>query len=126
MVVARVRRTEIHLAEELGQDYRTVAFTHTATSVPELYPDTGQPIGFTVTDTAMDPPPQGNFEHAIDVAGLGMDISLCDLRPLRDDPAVELSSIRTQSAQMPTPVTDAFDAVLTVPTVTTEVDLTLG
>lgn len=74
----------------------------------------------------MNPPPPGSVEREIDAAGLGRDISLCDLRPLRDDPAVELSSIRAQSAQMPTPVTDAFDAVLAVPTVTTEVDLTLG
>jgi erythromycin esterase len=114
-----------YLAEMLGGDYRTVAFTHAADSVPELYPDTDQAIGFAVTDTVMDPPPPGSVEREIDAAGLGKDISLCDLRSLGDDRGSELSSIRAQSAQMPTAVTDAFDAVLTVPTVTTEVDLNL-
>jgi erythromycin esterase len=115
-----------YLAKMLGEDYRTVAFTHTAKSVPELYPDTDHPIGFAITDTTMDTPPPGSVEREIDAAGLGKDLSLCDLRPLREDPAVTLSSIRAQSTQMPTAVTDAFDAVLTVPAATTEIDLTLG
>lgn len=113
-----------YLARELGAAYRTVAFTHTADSVPELDPDPGLSIGFTVADTAMEPPPPGSLEHEIEAAGLRGRIVLSDLCPLRG--AVELSSIRAQSAQMPTAVTDAFDAVLTVPTVTTEAELTLG
>jgi erythromycin esterase len=113
-----------YLARELGAAYRTVAFTHTAGSVPEMTPDAGLPIGFTIADTAMEPPPPGSVEHEIDAAGLRGRIVLSDLRPLHG--AVELSSIRAQSAQMPTAVTDAFDAVLTVPTITAEVELTLG
>lgn len=114
-----------YLADTLGPDYRAVAFTHTAGSVPEMYPDLDQPIGFAVTDTPVDPPPPDSVESAIAEAELAGAVSLCDLRPLRADPAAELSSIRAQSAQMPTAVTIAFDAVLTVPTVTTEVDLSL-
>ncbi|PXY29121.1 erythromycin esterase [Prauserella coralliicola] len=115
-----------YLARELGADYRAVAFTHTAGSVPEMYPDAGQPVGFTVTDTVLDPPPPGSVEHELSAAGLGGDISLCDLRPMRDDPTAELSSIRAQSAQLPTAVADAFDAVLTVPALTAEVELAFG
>ncbi|MFI5782978.1 hypothetical protein [Nocardia sp. NPDC051570] len=44
----------------------------------------------------------------------------------RRDPSSTLSSIRGQSVQMPAPITDAFDAVLTVPAITTRVDLSLG
>ncbi|OZM71289.1 erythromycin esterase [Amycolatopsis antarctica] len=115
-----------YLAEALGSDYTAVAFTHTAESVPEMVPDAAQPIGFTIVDTAVGPPPPGSVEGELSAAGLAGHNSLCDLRPLRGDPAINLSSMRAQSDQMPTRVVDAFDAVLTVPTVTTEVELTLG
>lgn len=115
-----------YLAETLGDTYRTIALTHTADTVPDLYPDPDQPIGFTVTDTAMDPPPAGSVEGELIAAGLGSVVSLCNLRPLRSNPDTNLSSIRGQSTQMPTSVPEAFDAVLTLPTVTTKVELTLA
>lgn len=59
-------------------------------------------------------------------AGLGRQISLCDLRPLRNESAAELSSMRAQSVGMDIQVTAAFDAALTVPTVTSDVEFTLG
>lgn len=107
-----------YLARELGADYRTLALTHTASSVPEMQPDDTPEIGFSVVDTPLAPPTPDSVEGALVAAGLGDVITLTDLRPLRG--AALPDRIRSQSAEMMLPVADAFDGVLCSPTVTTE------
>lgn len=113
-----------YLAEALGEDYKSVAMTHTATSVPEIEPDEQEPIGFRVADAPLSAPSEGSLERALTDAGLGGDVTVADLRPLRT--SRELTTIRSQSDDMPIAVADAFDAVVNVPTATAAVDLRLG
>ncbi|MEW2359010.1 erythromycin esterase family protein [Spirillospora sp. NPDC029432] len=108
-----------YLARELGADYRALALTHTAGSVPEMEPDGTPGTGFSVVDTPVDPPGPGGVEGALIGAGLGEAITLTDLRPFAGGPFP--GRIRSQSAEMEMPVADAFDGVLCSPTVTPEV-----
>ncbi|PRX46948.1 erythromycin esterase [Prauserella shujinwangii] len=115
-----------YLDHLLGEEYRALALTHTAGSVPEMYPDDTEPAGFAVTETGVAPPSAGSVERAVLDAGLGAGVSLTDLRPLRTrDGAVVLERIRTQSAELDVPVPTAFDGVLCVPTVTPRVETRL-
>lgn len=104
-----------HLARMLGEDYVAVAVTHTAAQVPEMRPDASSPVGFTVVDADLPQPAPGSIEHALGEAGLAGEITLTDLRQA---PAAGLDGIRTQSAVIRTPLPDAFDAVISTPTVT--------
>ncbi|XVQ08869.1 erythromycin esterase family protein [Spirillospora sp. CA-255316] len=110
-----------YLAGALGGDYRVIAMTHTADSVPEMDPDGSGEVGFSIVETPMDPPGPGSVEGALIDAGLGSGITLTDLRgtPRAADGSALPGSIRSQSAEMVTPVPEAFDAVLTAPTATT-------
>lgn len=74
----------------------------------------------------MDPSLPGSLEGEINTAGLGREVSLCDLRSLRTESSVELTTMRAQSVDMDLPVSAAFDAAVTVPTATGGVQLTLG
>ncbi|MGW7350708.1 erythromycin esterase family protein [Streptomyces sp. NPDC054784] len=105
-----------HLHRALGDDYRAIALTHTAGHVPEMYPDPDHPAGFAVAEACLDEPAPGSVEAALTEAGLGGALTLTDLRP---GPPEGLDGIRTQSAVLRTPVAEAFDAVLSTPTVTT-------
>jgi erythromycin esterase len=109
-----------HLHRTLGSDYRVVALTHTADHVPEMYPDANSPVGFTLAEATLDHPPPGSVEAALGAAGLGDQISLTDLRhsPRANHSRSLLNQIRTQSSVLHTPLPEAFDAVLSVPTVT--------
>lgn len=118
-----------YLARDLDQDYRSLAMTHTAGTVPEMYPDDSHDLGFAVTETPLDPPTAGSLEEALITAGFGAHVSYTDLRPLRDlqpGPHPAFDRIRAQSAELPTPVAEAFDAVMSVPTTTTEVTTALS
>lgn len=101
-----------HLARMLGDDYRSIAVTHTADHVPEMYPDASAPVGFTLSEATLPAPEPGSVEAALVDAGLGGEITLTDVR------GSAFTGIRTQSAVLHTPIADAFDAVLSVPTVT--------
>ncbi|MFI5522247.1 erythromycin esterase family protein [Streptomyces platensis] len=110
----------LHLQRTLGQDYRTVALVHTADHVPEMYPDRSAAVGFTLADARLEPAGPGSVEGALTDAGLAGRITLTDLRhtPRDAQGAPLLHSIRSQSSSLSTPVPDAFDAVIAVPTVT--------
>lgn len=110
-----------YLAEELGGDYRSIALTHTAESVPEMYPDGSPESGFTVTDTSLDPPSARSVEGALVSCGLGAEPALTDLRPLARRGDGQPDRIRSQSDELELPVATAFDAILSVPTITPEV-----
>lgn len=109
-----------HLQRMLGQDYRAVAFVHTADHVPEMYPDASATVGFTLADSPLQPAEPGSVEAALTDAGLTDRITLTDLRhaPRDAQGAPLLNGIRSQSSLLSTPVPEAFDAVLAVPTVT--------
>ena len=116
-----------YLDHRLGSGYRALALTHTASSVPEMYPDPGQPAGFTVEDTPMAAPSEGSLEAALMAAGLASEPTYTDLRTPPSRPRVDgaenglFDCIRTQSGELETSVADAFDAILNVPTVTTKI-----
>ncbi len=109
-----------HLAGLMGDDYVSIAVTHTDTTVPEMHPDPQIPLGFTLADADLPNPEPGSIEHALIGAGLEDQINLTDLRqaPRTGDGESLLRSIRTQSAVMLTPLDRAFDAVISTPTVT--------
>ncbi|MFG2861708.1 erythromycin esterase family protein [Streptomyces sioyaensis] len=109
-----------HLQRMLGEDYRSVAVTHTTDHVPEMYPDESAKVGFTLADAQLEPAEFGSVEAALIDAGLGDGITLTDLRRSpRDAHGVPLlNRIRSQSSSLCAPIPEAFDAVLAVPTVT--------
>lgn len=115
-----------HLRRQLGDAYLALAVTSTADHTAEMRLDESVPVGFTVGDVPLAPPEPGSVEAAITAAGLARGHSLIDLRkaprPGQDD-GETIDRIRSQSAYMHTPVHDAFDAVLTIPTVTVDEDL---
>ncbi|GLX01732.1 hypothetical protein Misp02_58180 [Microtetraspora sp. NBRC 16547] len=109
-----------HLQRMFGQDYRAVALVHTADHVPEMYPDPDAAVGFTLAEAHLEPAAPGSVEAALTDAGLADRITLTNLRhaPRDTQGAPLLNGIRFQSSHLSTPVPEAFDAVLAVPTVT--------
>ncbi|AXK31621.1 erythromycin esterase family protein [Streptomyces armeniacus] len=105
-----------YLHRALGDGYRALALTHTADHVPEMHPDPEHEAGFEVVEERLGEPTPGSVEAALAGAGLGGAVTLTSLR---QGPPTGLDSIRSQSAEMPTPVGEAFDGVLCSPTVTT-------
>lgn len=112
-----------HLVDLLGADYVSVAVTHTDRTVPEMVPDPSRPVGFRLQDTPAAEPAPGSIEHALAEVGLAGRPTLTDLRraPRDDRGESPLSGIRTQSGTMRTDLAAAFDAVVSVPTVTRDV-----
>jgi erythromycin esterase len=76
--------------------------------------------GFTLGDVDLPDPRLGSIEAALIDAGLHGRATLTDLRraPRGPDGGELLTGIRTQTAIMHTPLGEAFDAVISVPTVT--------
>ncbi|MFF5258784.1 erythromycin esterase family protein [Actinomadura viridis] len=111
-----------YLHRALGDGYRAIALTHTADHVPEMHLDETTEAGFTVIDETLAPPSPGSIEAALIDAGFQDAITLTDLRPVPPEGPRPLDRIRTQSADIELPVREAFDAVLSVPTVTTSTD----
>jgi erythromycin esterase len=109
-----------HLARMFGEDYVAIGVTHTAGHAPEMHPDATVPAGFTLGDVELPDPGPGSIEAALTDAGLHGRATLTDLRraPRGPDGGELLTGIRTQNAVMHTPLGEAFDAVISVPTVT--------
>lgn len=103
-----------------------MAVTHTDQAVPEMIPDASLPVGFRLQDTPAAEPVPGSIEHALKQAELAGQATLTDLHqtPRDAQDGSLLGSIRTQSSVMLTDLTAAFDAVVSVPTVTR--DLTVS
>lgn len=115
-----------HLATMLGTDYVSVAVTHTDETVPEMVPDPSLSVGFRLHDTPAAEPMPRSIEHALKQAELAGQATLTDLHQTPRDAQGRslLGSIRTQSGVMFTDLPAAFDAVISVPTVTR--DLTVS
>ncbi|MDQ7904419.1 erythromycin esterase family protein [Phytohabitans sp. ZYX-F-186] len=105
----------LHLDRALGGAYLPIAVTSTADRTAEMRLDSSAPAGFAVVDAALPPPEPGSVEAAALAAEVRL--GLVDLR--RAPAAVEgLDRIRSQSDYMRTPLAEAFDAVVVVPTAT--------
>ncbi len=113
-----------YLSRSLGNAYKAMGLTHTASSVPEMnnFPIKESPVGFTVEILELEAPPIGSVESYIIDRGLKNSTSLIDL--YTRDPAIEsLNKIRAQGSYVLTPVQKSFDAILAVPSATIVKDL---
>ena len=110
-----------HLSQLLGADYVALAVTSTADHTAEMRLDESSAVGFSVVDTPLAPPEAGSVEAAALDAGVRLGVA--DLRRAPGHVVQGLGRIRSQSGYMETPVAEAFDAVLTIPTVTLDADL---
>jgi erythromycin esterase len=108
------------LAQMFGEDYVSIAVTHTADTVPEMIPDQSSPVGFRVEEVPAAASQPGSIEHALAEAGFAGQATLTGLRsaPTGVGGVALLGSIRTQSAVMLTDLPRAFDAIISVPTAT--------
>ncbi|WP_369201240.1 erythromycin esterase family protein [Streptomyces sp. PU-14G] len=112
-----------HLHRFLGDQYLALGLTSIAGHTADMRRDETAPFGFTVDNTALQPPEQGSVEAAFAAADLGL--SIADLRQARPAAAAtdaDLGTwpdrIRLQGSYLHTSVLDAFDAVLCTPTST--------
>ncbi|MEU4203318.1 erythromycin esterase family protein [Streptomyces sp. NPDC045456] len=116
----------LHLSHALGEDYFALGMTSVRGRTAEMHLDENTTFGFRVEDTALGTPEPGSVEAAFEEAGLGSGISLAGLRGLRGtDDADGPDRIRMQSGYLHTPVTEAFDGILSVPASTVVDDLGL-
>ncbi|MEU2872733.1 erythromycin esterase family protein [Streptomyces olivoreticuli] len=112
-----------HLQRALGDDYFALGVTSTAGHTAEMHLDEAARFGFTVENRPLDPPEPGSVEAAFDAAGTGL--SVAGLRPAPRPPSGGPDRIRLQGAYLHTPVLDAFDGMLHVPSSTVAEDADL-
>ncbi|MEU8305717.1 erythromycin esterase family protein [Actinomadura sp. NPDC048955] len=107
-----------HLHDAMGDDYVALALTSVTGHTADMRPDENARFGFAVDATALQPPEPGSVEAAFAEAGLGL--SIADLGQIRaqESGGPGPDRIRIQSAYLETPVLDAFDAVISIPTST--------
>ncbi|MFD0337268.1 erythromycin esterase family protein [Streptomyces sp. NPDC127117] len=107
-----------HLHDVLGDDYFALGPTSSGGHTAEMVRDEQARFGFTVGDTALQPPEPSSIEAAFTAAGLGL--SVAGFRQARTRAAAPASApgpgrIRLQSTFLHTPVPDAFDGILHTP-----------
>ncbi|MFD5871953.1 erythromycin esterase family protein [Streptomyces sp. NPDC060322] len=112
-----------HLDRALGDDYFALGLTSVAGHTAEMQRDEKASFGFTLADTALEPPESGSVEAAF--ADTGSGLGLADLRRARTEVSDGPDRIRLQSTWVRTPVLDAFDGVLTTPASTVTADLVI-
>jgi erythromycin esterase len=107
-----------HLEGLLGATYVALAVTSTADRIPEMTLDESAGAGFRIAEAHLGHPQPGSIEAAVLEAGIGQ--GLIDLRRGAEDEVnlVQLDRIRTQASYMRTPVAEAFDGAIVVPTAT--------
>lgn len=99
----------LFLARTLGAAYTSIALSHLDDEVPEMIVPATTPLGFRVERVAADPLTDSSVEAAADGRQ----------EPVIVRPANAGCTIRSQSAAASVPA-DAFDAVVVVPTATTD------
>ncbi|HAH3865589.1 TPA: EreA family erythromycin esterase, partial [Escherichia coli] len=100
-----------HLAEREEGDYRAIAFTHLGLTVPEMhFPSPDSPLGFSVVTTPADAIREDSVEQYV-IDACGKEDSCLTLT---DDP-MEAKRMRSQSASVETNLSEAFDAIVCVP-----------
>jgi erythromycin esterase len=97
----------------------SVALTHTADHVPEMFLGDTASVGFTIRETPLAAPDMGSVEAA--ALDAGITTGLINLTTTHEQ--VHLDRMRSQSGYVYTAVAEAFDAVLTVPTATLDPSL---
>jgi erythromycin esterase len=102
-----------HLAEALGADYVAIAVSGAAGTIAARRADPAAPGGVRVDPVALAPAEPGSVEAAVPAG------TLVDLRPARDAAAGpgRPDRMRLMDQFLPTPVADAFDAVMVLPRV---------
>lgn len=116
-----------HLHRMLGDGYVAIGLTSTAGHTAAMHLDETAPFGFRVENLALEAPEPGSLEAAFVEAGLGL--SLADLRraprPAADRPGIAgiPDRLRMHGSYLHTPVLDAFDGVINVPTSTVAEDI---
>ncbi|MEV6347621.1 erythromycin esterase family protein [Actinoplanes sp. NPDC051851] len=104
-----------HLANRLGPEYLAIGVTCTGGRTSTHRPDPGVPGGVAIVGADLDAPEPGSIEAA-------MPDRLCavDLRPLRAAaPPGAPDRIRVMNIYQPTPVLDAFDLMINIPSIST-------
>ncbi|GAA2130025.1 erythromycin esterase family protein [Actinomadura napierensis] len=110
-----------HLHDALGDEYFAFGLTSTAGHIAEMRRDENARFGFTLDDTALEPPEPGSVEAAFADAGLGL--AMADLRRANREVPGGPDRIRMQSTYLHTPVLDAFDGIIDTPASTVAGDL---
>ncbi|MFF7729082.1 erythromycin esterase family protein [Streptomyces sp. NPDC008001] len=104
-----------YLHRALGDGYFALGVTSIGGRTAEMRLDEGARFGFTVDDTALEPPEQGSIEAAFAAAGLGRTPALAGLRAARGCDGGGPDRIRLQSSYLQAPVAEAYDGTLCVP-----------
>ncbi|WP_116215449.1 erythromycin esterase family protein [Streptomyces olivoreticuli] len=112
-----------HLQRALGEDYFALGVTSTAGHTAEMHLDEAARFGFTVENRPLDTPEPGSVEAAFDAAGTGLGV--VGLRTAPRPPSGGPDRTRLQGAYLHTPVLDAFDGMLHVPSSTVAEDADL-
>ncbi|HIW90594.1 MAG TPA: erythromycin esterase family protein [Candidatus Corynebacterium avicola] len=119
-----------HLGRDLGDEYVSVGVTSSTGTTAALEPDgSAEPYGFRVDALQLEEPEDGSVEAAF--TDSGADLSLAVLRGFREGENGEGSHaalpdrVRMDSDYIHTPVIEAFDAMVHVPTSTVAEDLGL-
>ena len=100
-----------HLAEREEGDYRAIAFTHLGLTVPEMhFPSPDSPLGFSVVTTPADAIREDSMEQYV-IDACGTEDSCLTLT----DGPMEAKRMRSQSASVETNLSEAFDAIVCVP-----------
>jgi erythromycin esterase len=102
-----------HLHNALGDAYFALGLTSVTGHTGEMHRDERARFGFTVHDTALEPPVPGSIEAALADTGLGLCVA--DLRQARAEHLSGPDRIRMQSVRLHTPVVEVFDGILSTP-----------
>jgi erythromycin esterase len=108
-----------HLSRALGDDYRALALTGIGGRTADMQLNPQARFGFDVVDTALESSPPDSVEAAF--AAAEIEFGLAGWRGLT--PPEGPGHIRMQATQLTTPVCDAFDGVLCVPSTTVADDV---
>lgn len=109
----------LHLDRMLGSDYCPIGFTNGCGHTAGLRPDgVTEPYGFAIDEVELEPPEPGSIEAFLSAAGV--DLGLVDLRAARGSAVLATAEhapdrIRMDSDYIHTPVLEAFDGMVHVP-----------
>ncbi|AJT65939.1 hypothetical protein T261_4285 [Streptomyces lydicus] len=115
-----------HLQRAFGEDYFALGLTGLDGHSADMHLDESARFGFTVEEKPLPSPEPGSIEAAFAEAGPGPILAGLRTapRPVSGQPAFPDRMLH-QGCYLPTPVLDAFDALLAVPTISVGDDLDL-
>lgn len=111
--VAPLLPTGYHLAQALGDGYRSIGLTAGDGSIAQIDLDPADPLGYRLTARDLPEPAEDSIELAF---RRDEGIRIADLRPIRRDPGSRsVTRIRMEHYFMSAPVVEAFDAIAYLP-----------